>query len=286
MIYRSITPPLGSVSRYERQRDEFIRKHGNSVSVDDLKIVSGYAFDQSVLSSVISQIRSAWDNQSLPLLDDKDLKYIAKLYLALNKIRVSDKRQLPDFAMSISNFTGGYKSQRDVYDMINGRYMPVYELTPDIILSLQSLVPDLTLLDQVLEKGAKYQVFAHGVSVKNGGLLTLLNIMLEGRVGDGFDYASCGVLRWGLAAESAGPHGPYYVLLPKDVLTRQMEKTSSKIFPEDTHVLYLVPSNMERMLLLASLESAKSEGLIFSSEFASLSKKICTFSDFLVNIDK
>ncbi|MBF0208572.1 MAG: hypothetical protein HQK53_16980 [Oligoflexia bacterium] len=130
---------------------------------------------------------------------------------------------------------------------------------------------------------------AHGVERQKGGLLNLLDIMIEGLL-----YAKWhGPMGMGMPDFFAGPHGPYYIFIDLETDEKNdisngnsdaipdIKRLQRHIYSSNRQLAYLIPDRYKETLT-EKLHLAQAQGLITLKEKEELINKILTYSDYLL----
>ncbi|MFH2021545.1 MAG: hypothetical protein ABIJ34_09105 [archaeon] len=137
------------------------------------------------------------------------------------------------------------------------------------------------LMESILVRGKDESLSAQGVNWRKGGIVSLLNIMLEGEIRHG----NFGQLIKGNSKYCAGSHGPYFVILDdnrESITLKHYANSYTMHAPESTHLAYLVPpDNAELRFLSSDLNAAIGLGIITTEEATLVMAKIVTHSQFL-----
>lgn len=145
------------------------------------------------------------------------------------------------------------------------------------------------LISSLCDKYA-YSIFAHGCERGKGGLLSLINILLEGELRKGC-YGSLGHISNPMRSSEAAPHGPFYVILdPKQSSQPRGGGTIPLRFlnpdyVKPRNVAFLVPLKLDKELVLKALNAALEARIVTPEEAEDLEKRVFTITEFC-NLDE
>lgn len=123
-----------------------------------------------------------------------------------------------------------------------------------------------------------------GIESMKGGIFTLLDILIDGQLIANY----YGPLVGNDPGLSAGPHGPFYVILnDQKIEKRRDERNSSdyarlekRILGEDYVLHYLVPLEHHRKYIQTVLELAQSKGILQKEEVDRIMQKVLIMAEF------
>jgi len=157
-------------------------------------------------------------------------------------------------------------------------YHAIYEISPWSGGGLKT-APDENAFRSVLARGCDEGVLAHGIGAHNGGLLELVNIMLEGVLRQAVFGRLSGEAVPGVVKDD----GPIFVVL-EDCQNNRCDKEGrrlSKSLPEDKHLFYIVPDRSYRLAAAKALKDGMEGGLLtFGQALTALSKTL-TYDEFV-----
>ncbi|MBD3295947.1 MAG: hypothetical protein GF392_01100, partial [Candidatus Omnitrophica bacterium] len=131
-----------------------------------------------------------------------------------------------------------------------------------------------TLLNKVQSIGKKKDIPAYGIETARGGVTTLLNIILEGKIRSREGSDNWGRLDDSLYPEvSGGSHGPYWVTFT--------EPAGDEWTRAENHVHYIVRNAEEKRDILSLLSRTARKGLITEEYRRSAGSKVVTYEDFI-----
>ncbi len=178
--------------------------------------------------------------------------------------------------------TGNNEVNVQVYDMtlrVNRKYRPVAEVD-SYVRGRADLASkeEINIDPEVMKRGEDERVFAHGIARDKGGVHTLTNIILEGRINKG----QVGLLTTQMGVEiSSGSHGPYFVIVPEGTMNPSGKLGESKPIDEQIHIAYVVPNEHERNRIAGALSLAVEKGLMTKAEAEGALGKIITYREFV-----
>lgn len=132
--------------------------------------------------------------------------------------------------------------------------------------------------NQLLLRGSGIE--ALGVEEGKGGLTLLINIILEGLIRSRWSGPLGGVD----AAVSAGPHGPFYVILDSDAMIRDIDtdpRLQARYTDEKYHVAYIVPDSIHAQIIFEVLQKAVEVHMLTEAEAQQLRSKVKTYDEML-----
>jgi len=158
-------------------------------------------------------------------------------------------------------------------------YKPLFEIEPGILPPL-SIGRGVNVPVELFERGAREGLDAHGVSQDRGGLHTLANIILEGCIRKG----CVGMLKRGNPEYDAGEHGPFFVIVERNVgygAGEISDQRSGITIPESGHIAYLVPDDVCSDGIAKMLKDGFNKGLLMFNEAVERLSRVVAYSEFL-----
>jgi len=217
-------------------------------------------------------------------LPEKIMELIERLEEDLGKEKGKDFA-----AINIRSFLQWINPMRETLIYQKAFALPTLELLSHLPLQPkerhhEEIEKERKLQDYVLAAGKN--LHAHGIAPKRGGMKNLLNVMLEGFL----SCAGVGPLSHGGWDNSAGPHGPIYIILDggqvkKGAGDKQLKESKEVFqeqhFPEEKHLAYVVPGKRDAQLAKDTLAIACEEGFITSAECNKIFTKVLTYKELL-----
>ncbi|MBF0511390.1 MAG: class I SAM-dependent methyltransferase [Candidatus Omnitrophica bacterium] len=130
------------------------------------------------------------------------------------------------------------------------------------------------LRKKVMDIGKRENLIGHGVDGKRKGLMGLINIALEGQIRTYSQEWYVGILSDGNSEHCAGPHGPYYAVLQKDVNGRPSHQVDFSDF--------LVPNKLAKEFAIAVVHQAFLQRIITAELESAIIGKFRTYEDFIL----
>lgn len=164
-------------------------------------------------------------------------------------------------------------------DLAQQNYEALYELPPGTALGIIA-AGHPSSIGKVLERGAREDILAMGISDEEGGLQHMANIMLEGSI----SCAKYGILAPEGTQGSVWKKGPLFVVMEKNIDSQYDKRGEYSLrfeISEDHHLYYLVPSQEHAEILAHTIKEGIKAGLMtFGQGVTSLSKTV-TYDEFV-----
>jgi len=143
---------------------------------------------------------------------------------------------------------------------------------------------DSPLKEELFSLGKRLNIQAHGTGRARyygmGGLPSLLNIALEGKLRQTPEGAYVGELVGSNGQFMAGDHGPFYAVLIKSI------GSSRPLFLREFQA-FLVKTDVQKKAVLHDIQLAQEEGLITQAQANEIKAKFMTYAEFIkANQDK
>ncbi|MFC1593008.1 UPF0489 family protein, partial [Candidatus Omnitrophota bacterium] len=135
--------------------------------------------------------------------------------------------------------------------------------------------------DKVLEIGREQGIIAHGVRLTNGGINSLLSIILEGQIRARAFYGRLERTRSGGLQGNASGFGPYWVILTPEAENKVISGAFYNPIGVEYHQYYLVPAKQDVDYLRAGIDEAARAGIINKRYLQGLKGKIISYNDFI-----